>query len=62
MEERQARLTVLIDPKNKEAFDALCASLDVTSSQMIRQLIVDYLSSHGVDFPADREMKRHSSK
>jgi predicted transcriptional regulator len=48
MEDKTARFTILIDADKKKAFDELCASQDVTSSQMIRQLIRDYLDRHGV--------------
>ena len=51
MEENKARLVVLIDQANKTAFDAACASRDLTSSEVIRQLIVDYMHRHGVTFP-----------
>lgn len=43
MEKRTARLTVLIDPRKKEVFDALCAEEDVTPSQMVRRLIREYI-------------------
>ena len=50
MEEKPARLTVLIDADKKKAFEALCASQDITASQVVRQLIRDYLASHGVQY------------
>lgn len=50
MEEKPARLTVLIDAEKKKAFDELCASQDITSSQVIRQLIREYLLKHGVEY------------
>jgi len=43
MEERTARLTLLIDPKKKAAFEKLCAAEDVTPSQKVRQFIREYL-------------------
>ena len=49
MEEKPARLTVLIDAEKKKAFEALCASQDITASQVVRQLIRDYLARHGID-------------
>ena len=49
MEEKPARLTVLIDAEKKKAFEALCAAQDITASQVVRQLIRDYLARHGVD-------------
>lgn len=50
MESKTARLTVLIDPSKKQAFERLCASQDITPSQVVRQLIRDYLAHHGVDY------------
>jgi predicted transcriptional regulator len=50
--EEKARLTILIDPAKKKAFEELCSSQDVTSSQMVRQLIRQYLEKHGVQLDA----------
>ena len=50
MELKTARLTVLIDPAKKKAFESLCARQDVTPSQVVRRLIRDYLASHGESF------------
>lgn len=50
MELKTARLTVLVDPAKKKAFEALCARQDVTPSQVVRRLIRDYLAQHGVKF------------
>ena len=55
MEKKTARLTVLIDPHKKRAFDQLCAAQDLTPSQVVRQLIRDYLQRHGVSYKT-REM------
>jgi hypothetical protein len=41
---------VLIDPVKKKAFEELCAGQDLTPSQVVRQLIRDYLESHGVTY------------
>jgi hypothetical protein len=43
MENRTARLTLLIDPKKKALFEELCAQEDVTPSQKVRQFIREYL-------------------
>jgi hypothetical protein len=43
IEERTARLTVLIDPRKKEVFERLCAEEDVTPSQVVRRLIREYI-------------------
>ena len=45
MEQRTARLTLLIDPKKKAAFELLCEQEDVTPSQKVRQLIREYIES-----------------
>lgn len=50
MESKTARLTVLIDPAKKAAFEAFCAEKDITPSQVVRQLIRDYLVSNGVTY------------
>ena len=50
MEQKTARLTVLIDPDKKKAFETLCAQQDVTPSQVVRRLIRDYLAHHGVSY------------
>lgn len=43
MEKRTARLTLLIDPTKKAAFEQLCFEKDVTPSQMVRKFIREYL-------------------
>lgn len=48
METKTARLTVLLDPAKKKAFEQLCAAQDLTPSQVVRQMIRDYLKQHGV--------------
>jgi len=50
MELKTARLTVLVDPAKKKALEELCARQDVTPSQVVRQLIRDYLAHHGASF------------
>ena len=50
METKTARLTVLVDPRKKKAFEALCAQQDLTPSQVIRQLVREYLAKHSVDY------------
>ena len=50
METKSARLTILIDPVKKEAFEKLCSAQDLTPSQVVRQLIRDYLEEHGVTY------------
>ncbi|MBV9317203.1 MAG: CopG family transcriptional regulator [Gammaproteobacteria bacterium] len=43
MEERTARLTILIDPRKKAVFERLCAAEDLTPSQVVRRLIRSYI-------------------
>lgn len=43
LEERTARLTILIDPRKKMIFDRLCAEEDATPSQVVRRLIRAYI-------------------
>ena len=50
MELKTARLTVLIDPAKKKAFEGLCARQDVTPSQVVRRLIRDHLAQHSVGY------------
>ena len=50
MELKTARLTLLIDPAKKSAFERLCAQQDQTPSQVVRQLIREYLARHGVSY------------
>ncbi len=46
VETKTARLTVLIDPIKKKNFEELCSTQDLTPSQVVRQLIRDYLERH----------------
>jgi hypothetical protein len=50
MELKTSRLTLLIDPAKKAAFERLCAQQDKTPSQVVRQLIREYLAAHGVGY------------
>lgn len=47
MENRTARLTLLIDPTKKQIFDEICTLRDLTPSQVVRQMIRDYVQQHG---------------
>lgn len=55
MELKTARLTLLIDPNKKAAFERLCAQLDLTASQVVRQMIRDFLAQHGVGYTPSGE-------
>ncbi|HZP94043.1 MAG TPA: CopG family transcriptional regulator [Burkholderiales bacterium] len=54
MENRTARLTILIDPRKKKIFEEICAIQDVTPSQVVRKLIRQYIIDHagGRELPA----------
>jgi hypothetical protein len=43
LEERTARLTILIDPRKKALFERLCDHEDLTSSQVVRRMIRAYI-------------------
>jgi len=43
VEDRTARLTILVDPRKKELFEQLCAEEDATPSQVVRRLIRRYI-------------------
>jgi hypothetical protein len=63
MELKTARLTVLVDPAKKKAFEALCARQDVTPSQVVRRLIRDYLAQHGASYvPSGTEQAEEEAR
>ncbi|HEY7377079.1 MAG TPA: hypothetical protein VH542_00185 [Steroidobacteraceae bacterium] len=43
LEDRTARLTILVDPRKKTVFERLCAEEDATPSQVLRRLIRRYI-------------------
>ena len=43
LEDRTARLTILIDPRKKAFFERLCSEEDATPSQVVRRLIRGYI-------------------
>jgi hypothetical protein len=43
LEDRTARLTILVDPRKKALFERLCAEEDATPSQVLRRLIRRYI-------------------
>jgi hypothetical protein len=45
-ENKTARLTLLLDPRKKAMFEEICAAQDVTPSQVVRQLIREYIIEH----------------
>ena len=52
MENRTARLTLLIDPRKKKIFEEICAIHDVTPSQVVRKLIRQWI----IENAAGREL------
>lgn len=52
MENRTARLTLLIDPDKKRIFEEICAANDLTPSQVVRKLVRQYI----IDNAGDREL------
>lgn len=46
MENRTARLTLLIDPRKKKLFEEICAEQDLTPSQVVRRLVRQYIIDH----------------
>ena len=45
MELKTARLTILIDPARKQAFEGVCRKQDMTPSQVVRRLIRDFMEA-----------------
>lgn len=43
LEDRTARITILVDPRKKAVFERVCAEDDTTPSQVIRRLIRQYI-------------------
>ena len=67
MENKTARFTILVDPRKKQMFEDLCAAQDLTPSQVMRQLIREYIIDHAGnrELPAwllEAAQKRASSK
>ena len=62
METKTARLTLLIDPVKKKAFEELCAAQDLTPSQVVRQMIRDYMDIHGMDYATKNKVSAEGSK
>ena len=56
MEKKTARLTLLIDPVKKKAFEDLCTAQDLTPSQVVRQMIRDYLDEHGMTYATKSQL------
>jgi len=50
-EQKTARLTLLLDPRKKALFEEICAAQDLTPSQVVRQLIREYVIEHAGNRP-----------
>jgi hypothetical protein len=57
MELKTARLTILIDPAKKQAFETLCHTQDMTPSQVVRRLIREYMEQNESEAPAPPQRK-----
>jgi len=51
VERKTARLTLLLDPRKKAMFEEICASQDLTPSQVVRQMIREYIIENAGDRP-----------
>lgn len=59
---KTARLTVLLDPSRKLAFERACREDDTTPSQVLRHLIRDFVEAHDAKvrpLPVKRAIARH---
>jgi hypothetical protein len=63
LEDRTARLTILIDPRKKALFEKLCAEEDATPSQVVRRLIRGYIEERtGQPWAPAEENAKQSAK
>jgi hypothetical protein len=62
IEDRTARLTILIDPRKKELFERLCAEEDATPSQVVRRLIRSYIEERTGEPWVPTEESRRSAR
>ena len=61
MELKTARLTILIDPAKKLAFEDLCHMQDMTPSQVVRRLVREFMEQHQSEAPARRPVARKAA-
>jgi hypothetical protein len=61
MDLKTARLTILIDPAKKQAFEELCRTQDLTPSQVVRRLIRDYVDQQSEPAPRTEPAARRST-
>jgi Ribbon-helix-helix protein len=62
MENRTARLTILIDPRKKKIFEEICAAQDLTPSQVVRKLIRQYIMEHAGNREIPKWLTAHTLK
>jgi hypothetical protein len=63
LEQRTARLTILVDPRKKALFERLCAEEDASPSQVLRRLIRGYIEQRtGNPWTPDDEPARPRPK
>jgi hypothetical protein len=62
MENRTARLTILIDPQKKKLFEEICAANDLTPSQVVRRLIRQYVIDNAGGRELPEWLKPNSAK
>jgi len=58
MELKTARLTILIDPAKKQAFETLCRTQDMTPSQVVRRLIREFMQQQDADTAQRRPARK----
>ncbi|MHB0972692.1 MAG: CopG family transcriptional regulator [Thiobacillus sp.] len=62
MENRTARMTILIDPLKKQIFEDICAQQDLTSSQVIRKLMRQYILDNAGSRELPKWLSGHAAK
>ena len=62
MENRTARLTILIDPRKKKLFEELCAQQDLNASQVVRKLMRQYMLEHLPESEVPDWLQPHGAK
>jgi len=62
MEQKTARFTVLLDPRKKRLFEEICAAQDQTPSQVVRQLIREYVIAHAGDREIPSWLRKAASR
>lgn len=62
MENKTARFTVLLDPRKKRLFEEICAAQDRTASQVVRQLIREYVIAHASGRPLPAWLREAAGK